>query len=165
MNSKKIVSDFFALPKPINDSQITATLNRIKKKAPKDLDAQVHSLHIEMFEKINCLDCANCCKTLGPGVTDTDILRLSKFMKLKPSLLVQQYFTLDSDGLYMFTQSPCPFLMPDNYCSVYDARPRACREYPHTDRRRFEQLTRITQENVSVCPAVYHVLKGIRFTV
>ncbi len=31
--------------------------------------------------------------------------------------------------------SPCPFLGDDNYCSVYEARPKACREYPHTDRK------------------------------
>ncbi|HRS18288.1 MAG TPA: YkgJ family cysteine cluster protein [Bacteroidales bacterium] len=164
MNSKKIVSDFLNLPKPINDADISASLTQIKKKAPKNLDAIVHKLHRETFETINCLDCANCCKTLSPGITDTDIQRLSKHLKLKPSQLVEQYFTLDNDGLYMFTQSPCPFLMPDNYCSVYEYRPRACREYPHTDRRRFEQLTRITKENVSVCPAVYHILKKLHYT-
>ncbi|HPH15891.1 MAG TPA: YkgJ family cysteine cluster protein [Bacteroidales bacterium] len=161
MYSKKIVSDFLALPKPICDTDILSKFQSIKRKVPKDLDAHVHNLHIRVFSQIDCLDCANCCKSISPGITDADIQRLSKFLKLKPSKLVELYFTLDTDGLYMFTQSPCPFLMPDNYCSVYEARPRACREYPHTDRRRFEQLTRITKENVSVCPAVYHIMKQL----
>lgn len=30
---------------------------------------------------------------------------------------------------------PCPLLGRDNYCAVYADRPKACREYPHTDRR------------------------------
>lgn len=160
MNSQKIVSDFFSLPKPIKEP-FTSKLQAIKNKPPKQLDSLVHALHNTMFDSINCLDCANCCKTLSPGITDADIQRISKFLKIKPSKLVETYFTLDTDGLYMFTQSPCPFLMPDNYCSIYEARPRACREYPHTDRRRFEQLILITKENLNVCPAVYHIIKKL----
>lgn len=159
-SSQQIVSDYFALQKRVTEQSV-AKLTRIKNKAPKNLDNTVHALHNEVFEKIDCLDCANCCKTLGPGVKDADITRLAKHLKMRPSDVVQQYFTMDSDGDYIFNSMPCPFLMPDNYCMVYEARPRACREYPHTDRRRFEQLTRITKENLKVCPGVYLIIEAL----
>ena len=158
--SQLLVSDFFNLKKRATEESV-AKLVRIKKKAPKNLDDLVQNLHEVYFEKIDCLDCANCCKTLSPAVKDADISRLAKHLKMKPSQLVDSYFTMDHEGDYVFTQSPCPFLMPDNYCMVYEARPRACREYPHTDRRRFEQLTKITKENLSVCPAVFHIINDL----
>ncbi|HAG48373.1 MAG TPA: zinc/iron-chelating domain-containing protein, partial [Cryomorphaceae bacterium] len=36
---------------------------KLKAKPPRDLDKVVHQLHEDAFRKIDCLDCANCCKT------------------------------------------------------------------------------------------------------
>ncbi|MBN2395805.1 MAG: YkgJ family cysteine cluster protein, partial [Candidatus Atribacteria bacterium] len=60
-----------------------------------------------------------------------------------------------------FNETPCPFLMPDNYCMVYESRPKACREYPHTDRRRMVQILKLTQKNCEVCPVVYAIVKDL----
>ncbi len=139
-------------------SEVQAKIKKLKQKAPKNLDAEIHSLHEKYFEKIDCLECADCCKTLGPGVKDVDIARLAKYLKIRPVQLVEQYFKLDSDGDYIFRESPCPFLLPDNYCSVYEVRPIACREYPHTDRKKFEQIYKLTVKNAETCPIVYEVL-------
>lgn len=160
--SQKLIVDFEKLPNKL-DEQISAKLTRIKQKPPKNLDILMQSLHEKVFEKIDCLDCAKCCKTLGPGVKDTDIARLAKHLKMRPADVVATYFKTDSDGDYIFKSMPCPFLMSDNYCMVYESRPRACREYPHTDRRKFSQLTAITRENVKVCPAVYYIIKDLKF--
>jgi len=163
-SSQQLVSDYFNLQNPVTEQSV-AKLTRIKNKAPNNLDILMQSLHEQVFCEIDCLDCANCCKSLGPGVKDADITRLAKYLKMRPSDVVEQYFTMDSDGDYIFKQIPCPFLMPDNYCMVYEARPRACREYPHTDRRRFEQLTKITKENLRVCPAVYYIIRDLEIGV
>lgn len=111
---------------------------------------------------MDCLDCANCCKTTSPIVIDRDIDRLAKRLKMKPSQVVDQYLRLDEDGDYVFTQAPCPFLLPDNCCMVYEDRPRACREYPHTDRKRFHQVLNLTYKNTLVCPAVLEVVEGLK---
>jgi len=134
----------------------------LKKRKPKKLDTIVHQAHEEVFDEIDCLECANCCKTLGPRVTDVDIARLAKHLKIKPGKLIENYLRIDEDGDYVFKEMPCPFLMPDNYCMVYDSRPKACREYPHTDRKRFYQLLNLTQENVKTCPAVYEIVERIK---
>jgi len=69
---------------------------------------------------------------------------------------------VDEEGDYVFRESPCPFLMGDNYCMVYEDRPRACREYPHTDRKRFHQLLKLSYKNTLVCPAVLEVVEGLK---
>ncbi|MCK5856301.1 MAG: YkgJ family cysteine cluster protein [Bacteroidales bacterium] len=134
----------------------------LKRRRPKNLDTIVHNAHDEVFEYIDCLECGNCCKSLGPRITDVDIARLAKYLKMKPGKMIEQYFRMDEDGDYVFKTMPCPFLMDDNYCMVYDSRPIACRDYPHTDRKRFYQLLDISQKNVETCPAVYDIVERIK---
>jgi len=137
-------------------------LDKLRKRPPANLDEITSDLHNEVFKRINCLDCANCCKTTSPIIIDRDIDRIARRLKIKPSALIEQYLKLDDDGDYVFTQAPCPFLMPDNYCMIYDDRPRACREYPHTNRKRFHQILKLTWHNTLVCPAVLEVVEGLQ---
>ena len=135
---------------------------KLRKKRPADLDEKVHSLHHKYMEEIDCLECGNCCKSISPAVKDSDISRLSKYLKIKPSELTERYFLLDEESDYVFKTQPCPFIGEDNYCSVYDARPRACREYPHTDRIKIHQILDITYQNISVCPIVYEIVQELK---
>jgi len=137
-------------------------LEKLRKRPPADLDQTAETLHGAAFKRIDCLQCANCCKTTSPIVIDRDIDRIAKRLRVKPSRLIEQYLKLDEDGDYVFTSAPCPFLMPDNYCMVYDDRPRACREYPHTNRKRFYQILKLTWHNTLVCPAVLDVVNGLK---
>lgn len=137
-------------------------VKRIKKKKPKKLDDVVHDLHDEAFEKFDCLDCANCCKTIGPRLYDKDIERLSKHLKIKTSDFMNQYILTDEDGDYVFKDHPCPFLMHDNYCMVYENRPKACREYPHTDRKRFFQVLPLSHKNGETCPVVFDIFEELK---
>ena len=62
----------------------------------------------------------------------------------------------------VFRSMPCPFLGDDNYCAIYESRPKACREYPHTDRKKFFQIYKLSVKNASTCPIVYEVMEGIQ---
>ena len=137
-------------------------IKSLKKKYPRNLDEIVHDAHFRAFEKIDCLTCANCCRSLGPRLIDKDIERLSKYLKMKSSLVIQNWLRIDEDGDYVFREMPCPFLEADNRCKVYDHRPKACREYPHTDRKKFHQLLDLTIKNSHVCPAVNEILGELR---
>ena len=139
-----------------------ALFAKLKKKKPKNLDLVVADLHDEVFENVDCLECANCCRTLGPRITNRDIERLATHLKIKESVFVEKYLRIDEDGDFVFAEMPCPFLAPDNYCFVYDQRPKACREYPHTDRKRFYQLLDITLQNTYLCPAVYEIVERLK---
>lgn len=138
-------------------NEIENAFKKITKKNARITDDKIHLLHDEVFSRIDCLSCANCCKTLGPLITDKDIDRIAKSLRQKPSDIVSQYLKIDEDGDYVFQTMPCPFLATDNYCLIYDNRPKACREYPHTDRKNFYQLTKLTLKNCTTCPAVYEI--------
>lgn len=136
--------------------------SQIRKRKPKNLDQVVHLIHDAVFEEIDCLSCGNCCRSLGPRITDRDIERLSGFLKIKDSEVVEKYLRVDEDDDYVFKSMPCPFLGMDNYCFVYENRPKACREYPHTDRKKFIQLLNLTLENSKTCPAVIEIIDRMK---
>lgn len=131
------------------------------KKRLEKMDETIHEFHEKFSSEINCLDCANCCRSLGPAIYDKDIEKIAKALKIKPSQVVTDYLKIDEDGDYVFKSMPCPFLMPDNYCSIYESRPKACREYPHTDRKKFVQIYTLTVKNTSTCPIAYEVIKSL----
>ncbi len=136
--------------------------DKLKRTKPKQLDDKFHELNDEVFEKIDCLTCANCCKTTSPIFYNKDIERLAKHLRMKPGDFIEKYLRIDEDKDYVLKQSPCTFLGVDNYCSVYDARPTACREYPHTDRKKMEQLLDLTFNNTLVCPAVLEITERLK---
>ena len=137
-------------------------VKRLKNRKPKNLDYVVHELHEEAFDKFSCVDCANCCKTIGPRLIDKDIKRLAKHLKMKTSDFISQYILTDEDGDFVFREHPCPFLLPDNYCMVYESRPKACREYPHTDRKRFYQILSLSHKNCETCPVVFGIFEELK---
>lgn len=135
---------------------------KLKKSKPNNLDATFEALHEEAFETIDCLACANCCKTTSPIFTQRDIERLSRRFRLKTSEFIDQYLHIDEDNDYVLNSAPCPFLGADNYCFVYEDRPNACREYPHTNRKKMYQILDLTLKNTYVCPAVYQVVETLK---
>jgi Fe-S-cluster containining protein len=142
-------------------SETKNIFKKLKKVKPKALDQAFKNAHQETFAEIDCLKCANCCKTTGPLFTAADINRLSKHFKLKPAQFIDDYLRVDEDGDYVLQTLPCPFLGADNYCSVYESRPKACRQFPHTDRNKMHQILNLTQKNVAVCPAVFQITRKI----
>jgi Fe-S-cluster containining protein len=128
----------------------------------KGMEKLLPDLHDEAFEQIDCLQCANCCKTISPRFKTPDIVRIAKHLRMKESVMIETYLRLDEDGDYVVKSSPCPFLGSDNYCSIYDARPGDCRTYPYTDSGKFFQRTNTTFMNSTTCPAVYFVLERLK---
>jgi len=136
--------------------------DKLKKKTPKNLDYVMQDLHEAEFKKTDCLDCANCCKTTGPLFTSADIERISKSLRQRPQQFIDQYLRIDEDNDYVLKSVPCTFLDSDNKCFIYDVRPKACREFPHTDRKKFNQITDLTLLNVAICPAAYNIVEKMK---
>ena len=143
-----------------NDSK--KFFEKLKKKMPKNLDYVMQDLHTAEFKKTDCLSCANCCKTTGPLFTLADIERIAKHLKLKPQQFIDKYLLIDEDKDYVLQTVPCNFLDTDNTCFIYDVRPKACREFPHTDRKKFQQITDLTLKNVAICPAAYNIVEAMK---
>jgi Fe-S-cluster containining protein len=134
----------------------------LKKKDPRKVDDLFHTQHEHVFAEIDCLHCANCCKTTSPIFYQTDIERVAKSLRLKPGEFIEKYLRIDEDKDYVLKSSPCPFLDAENYCRVYNDRPKACREYPHTDRKKMVQIMDLTHKNTLVCPAVFQMVERIK---
>lgn len=136
---------------------------KLKHVKSKVLDEKIHQLHDEVFACTNCLECANCCTTTGPLFTDKDISRISKHLKIKPSEFTEKYLKVDEEKDFVLQQLPCTFLEDDNRCSIYQVRPKACLEYPHTNRRKQYQILKLTQKNLAICPAVYKIVEKLKY--
>ena len=137
-------------------------LASLKKKDSRKVDDVFHAVHEEVFETTDCLSCANCCKTTSPIFYQTDIERVAKGLRMRPGEFIEKYLRIDEDRDFVLKSSPCPFLMEDNTCQVYDDRPKACREYPHTDRKKMVQIMDLTHKNTMVCPAVFEMVERLK---
>jgi len=127
------------------------------------LDERAEAAHEEAFSRIDCLDCANCCRSIPPIVNTADAKRLARFLRVSEGELHERYLTRDEDGDTVMNASPCPFLASDNHCLVYDARPKACRGYPHTDEG-FSRNLDLHARNLAVCPATWNILERLTGT-
>lgn len=128
---------------------------------PAQLIRELPALHEEAFSKIDCLECANCCKNHSPTFKATDIKRISKYLGLKEPDFIDQYLLLDEENDFVVKRSPCAFLESDNTCRIYDVRPSDCARYPYTDEDVFIKRRQLTMANSMVCPAVFHILEKI----
>ncbi len=122
---------------------------------------QLPGLHEEAFEKINCLNCAACCKTYSPRFKPPDIKRISKHLKMRETDFIETYLRMDEEGDYVVQRTPCPFLGDDNYCGIYDVRPSDCERFPYTDEDVLFKKYNITLKNSTFCPIVFYVLENL----
>lgn len=143
------------------DQKFKNQLKKFGKNKPQILDEIISNIHDEIFSQTNCLECANCCKTTSPIFINRDIERIAAWLKIKPGVFTKKYLQIDAEGDYVLTQAPCPFLNKDNTCQIYEVRPRACKEYPHTNRKNFYQIINLTFKNQEICPAVDQILKKL----
>lgn len=133
----------------------------LKKVDKRVILKQLPDLHEAAFEKVNCLDCARCCKNYSPRFKAPDIKRISKYLKMKETAFIEKYLQLDNEGDYVANTKPCPFLGADNFCGIYDHRPSDCQRFPYTDEDVFFKRIPITMKNASFCPAVHDVMNAL----
>jgi hypothetical protein len=136
-------------------------IKQLKKLPSFEVDELIHTQHEIVFSEINCLDCANCCKTTPALLSQNDINRIAKHLKISNKEFISQYTKTDDDGDTVFKQTPCIFLQQDNTCKIYDIRPFACKDYPHTNRKMQKEILNITEANITICPAVEQIFSNL----
>ena len=160
---ENILRDLPKKAKDANRKENIPYFKRLKKRTPKDLDYVIQDLHDKEFESTDCLTCANCCKTTSPMFFPKDIERIAKHFRMKEQKFMDTYLERDEDDCYVVKSAPCTFLDEnDNTCTIYDVRPKACSEYPHTNRKKFIQLTDLTMTNIEICPAAYNIVEALK---
>ena len=127
------------------------------KRRPAELVRRIHEIHNEVFAEIDCLNCANCCKVIGPKLVEPDIVRLAKMEHLTRDAWANNRVRVGENNDKTINELPCPYLGDDHYCAVYDSRPRSCREYPHTANKDIHhRLHRLVVDSL-YCPAAYRI--------
>ncbi len=129
-----------------------------------DPDDAAAELHERAFRSVDCTRCANCCKTMTVLLTEADIDRIARHLGTTVEEFAARYSEPDEEEapLLKMRQQPCPFLGGDNCCTIYDVRPAACREYPHTDKEGFTTRTMLHANNAKECPAVFWIVEQLR---
>lgn len=129
----------------------------------RKIDAVVQETLREVSTGIDCTQCGNCCREMQPVLIPADIKRLARETGLGPKDFTARYLKNAPAGHsgMIFKSRPCPFLK-DNRCSVYEARPRDCKSYPHLHRRAFVQRTMQAISNYAVCPIVFNTYEGLK---
>ena len=155
-----IINRFFAAKEKM-PKQTADFIKWLKKAAPANIDNLIHELHDEVFDEVDCLDCANCCKTTPALLIHEDINRISKYLRITVKDFLHNYAVRDEDGDIVFKQTPCVFLGEDSRCSIYNVRPKACREYPHTHQKNQQKILNITEKNLDICPAVKRIFDAL----
>jgi Fe-S-cluster containining protein len=132
-----------------------------KKSNKKIVLSQLPELHEDAFTAIDCLKCANCCKNYSPRFKMPDIKRISRYLNMKERLFIDTYLLLDDEGDYVVKSNPCPFLDEQNFCSIYEYRPRDCARYPYTNEDVLYKQINLTLKNATICPAVFFVMEKL----
>ena len=127
----------------------------------KEVLRQLPDLNEEAFEKIDCLQCANCCKHYSPRFTPPDIKRISKYLGMKEGDFRDRYLRVDEDGDNVLQQKPCAFLGADNFCSIYDVRPTDCARFPYMDDEFMLRRQPLALKNSSFCPITYFIIEKL----
>lgn len=139
-------------------------LNQLYKQVSR-LDKSSHSIaqqtHEEVFQEMDCLECANCCKSIPPMLSHRDIKRISKSIGISPIDFSEKYTVIDEDGDTVINASPCPFLEDDNKCKIYEVRPAACRAYPHSGDQMFLKNLSHHKRNMKYCPGLMEIMRRL----
>jgi len=145
------------------ESEYSANLSFLQSIRGKvEWDKRAKQVHAEVFSEADCLSCANCCKTTPALVTRSDAKRIAKHLGLPPKTFIRKYLLEDVNGEMMIQRVPCTFLNENNTCEIYEVRPQACREYPHTDQKDFHRRSKLNAKNTIVCPAAFAIVERLR---
>ncbi|MCY7409114.1 MAG: YkgJ family cysteine cluster protein [Chitinophagales bacterium] len=135
--------------------------NRIKKKKPAGLTKAFRETNDEVFKKIDCLDCSNCCKTSLAVFENPDVVRISKHFGMPKKDFIKKYLTPHPDYDYLIKILPCPFLASDNKCSIYAIRPAGCRTYPPFRLQLSDEQLDVIYDNLGICPAANEIVERV----
>jgi uncharacterized protein len=127
----------------------------------KSLDVKAIALNKEAYEKVDCLKCANCCKTMHPTWKKAEVQRVAKHMGMSYKEYFDKHLVME-DGDIMNRKAPCQHLAKDNKCKIYEIRPGDCKGFPHTQNRGFKLYISGTHiQNMDYCPITSHVVDGL----
>jgi len=136
-------------------------LRRIEKKPPRALDSSIAIINTEVWQEVDCLSCANCCKKMSPTFTNADVKRISAHFGQTPDEFRQKWLFKEKgeNGDWLNKKQPCQFLnLTNNKCSIYEIRPADCVGFPHLPKR-ISDYAHVHKQNLEYCPATHKLVE------
>ena len=128
-------------------------------------DRRLRRFGEDIEAQIDCTTCANCCRVSEVEITDRDIDKLAKFLGMTRKEFIRDSTQQSESGELILkrTESGCVFL-EDNLCSVYEARPQNCANFPHLVRGTGSIASRMWRlvERAEYCPIVYNWMEKVK---
>jgi uncharacterized protein len=143
-----------------NKKRLRSFLTRIEKKDAKNLHLVTLEANELSWAKTDCMDCANCCKTMSPTYTQRDIIRIAKFLGMTVRAFKEKWLYKDRTGDWLNKSKPCQFLdIKTNLCGIYEVRPGDCAGFPHHGTKKIKDYLHVYKQNVEFCPATYRLVE------
>ena len=139
-------------------------LKRLAKQKPTNIQKLIKQADAAAWQEVDCLDCANCCKTMTPTFKKAEIKVIAERVGMSYDKYYAKYLKVDEDNGDIINQNtPCQHLGKDNKCKVYDVRPNDCRTFPHHVRKDFfYQIQEKTYlGNIPRCPATLKFVENL----
>src|SRR5882724_6180541 len=146
----------------LNKRKVKGFLTRLRNNPPRGLDNLKLEADKEAWKRTDCLDCANCCKTMSPTYTKNDVQRISSHLGMTEKAFREKWLYKDKTGDWMNVKQPCQFLdLETNMCNIYAVRPRDCAGFPHHTKKRMVDYMHMYKQNIEYCPATYRLVEAI----
>jgi uncharacterized protein len=143
-----------------NKKRLRSFLTRVEKKGSSNLHLVTLEANELSWAKTDCLDCANCCKTMSPTYSQRDMTRISKYLGMTVKAFKTKWLYKDRIGDWLNKSQPCQFLDPKtNFCGIYDVRPADCAGFPHHGSKKIKDYGHVYKQNVEFCPATYRLVE------
>jgi Fe-S-cluster containining protein len=128
-------------------------------------DRRLRRIAGQVEEQIDCTACANCCRVATARIIERDVEPLARHLGVPPARFVAEYTEESGDEGRILKRTPtgCIFLQ-ENLCSVYEARPQSCRNFPHLVRGPGSLESRMWEmiDRACYCPIVFNTLEEFK---
>ena len=146
-----------------NKYALTKFLQKLDEIVPEDMPELVAKADAEVWKKVDCQSCANCCKTMTPTYSAKDIRRISAHFGMTPKAFKSKWLQQDTEnGDWVNREVPCQFLQSDNRCGIYEIRPADCAEFPHHHKKPFDEYNETFIGNLTRCPATLELVQRLK---
>ncbi len=150
-----------------NKVRLKKFLTKVLKEQPRGLDKLAADTEKEVWKEVDCLTCANCCKTMSPTFNAKDLKRISAHLNMSVQEFKDKWLYFDKkDKDWMNKKQPCQFLnLKDNKCSIYALRPDDCAGFPHLAKKKMTDYMHVHRQNIEYCPATYRMVEKMKILV
>jgi Fe-S-cluster containining protein len=121
----------------------------------------VYEILRSVTSELDCTQCGHCCRVMMPSLQPGDVDRLARRLGEDRQEFEDRYVISDEFGEKALADVPCPF-HDGMKCTVYEDRPRDCRDYPHLHKKDFSTRLLSVLENGEICPIVFNVLEQLK---